>query len=78
MTVPASRLQHPSPIPRSRLHLLAARVHDLGPRPLAELFLELLAGADPVVRIEVYAALPADFIRALGGDRLPASARAVR
>jgi hypothetical protein len=78
MTVPAPRLQHPSPIPRSRVHLLAARVHDLGPRPLAELFLELLAGADPVERIEVYAALPADFIRALGGDRLPASARAVR
>jgi hypothetical protein len=65
------------PIPRSRVHLLAARVHDLGPRPLAELFLELLAGADPVERIEVYAALPADFIRALGGDRLPASARRV-
>jgi hypothetical protein len=78
MTVPAPRLQHLATIPRSRVYLLAARVHDLGPRPLAELFLELLVGADPVERIEVYAALPADFIRALGGDRLPASARAVR
>ena len=69
--------RRPVPIPRSRVHLLAARIHDLGPAPLAELFLELLADADPLERIEVYAALPADFNKALGGDRLPASARRV-
>jgi hypothetical protein len=70
----------PSPLPRSRVHLLAARIHRLGERPLAELFLELLAGADPVDRIERYAALAplADFIAAQGGDRLPARVRAVR
>jgi hypothetical protein len=62
---------HPSPIPRSRVHWLAARVHDLGPAPLAELFIEILSGCDALSRIEKYADLPADFIAALGGRDFP-------
>jgi hypothetical protein len=70
----------PSPIPRSRAYLLGARIHDLGPRPLAELFIELLAGADQHDTLERYARLSplAGFIAANGGDRLPARARALR
>ena len=70
----------PSPIPKSRVHLLAARIHDLGPRALAELFIELLAGADPHDTLERYARLSplAGFIAANGGYRLPARARALR
>jgi hypothetical protein len=55
---------------RARLRRLAAQIHALGPRPLFELFCELDAGADFASRAERYAALPVDFIRALGGDRL--------
>jgi hypothetical protein len=44
---------HPSPIPRSRAYLLGARIHDLDPRALAELTLELAAGANPVERRNV-------------------------
>jgi len=54
-----------------RLRYLAGRVHDLGPRPLFELFCELVDGADPVSRFEAYSLLDADFIRANGGDVLP-------
>jgi hypothetical protein len=63
----------PPNIPKSRVHLLAARVHVLGPAPLAELFIEILAGANPHDALERYAGLEhlADFIAALGGDRLP-------
>jgi hypothetical protein len=71
---------HPSPIPKSRAYLLGARIHDLGPRALAELFIELMAGAEPHDALERYARLSplAGFIAANGGDRLPASARALR
>jgi hypothetical protein len=61
-------------IPVPRIHYLARRIHLLGERPLAELFIELAAGDDLHGVLERYARLaPAtDFIRALGGDRLPA------
>ena len=58
-----------SAIPDVRLRHLVGRVHDLGPRPLYELFRELIAGADPLPRIERYAELDAGFIQALGGDQ---------
>jgi hypothetical protein len=45
---------------------------------LYELLRELEAGAPPHERLEKYAALPSDFIRELGGDRLPPTARPVR
>lgn len=59
-----------NPPPDIRLQQLARRVHELGPRPLYELFRELVAGADPTSRIEVYAGLNAEIIQAFGGDRL--------
>lgn len=69
-----------SSIPKSRVHLLAARIHDLGPRPLAELFVELLAGADPHETLERYGRLSTltEFIAALNGDRLSVHPRTVR
>ena len=61
-------------IPLPRIHYLARRIHLLGERPLAELFIELAAGGDFHGVLERYARLApaADFIRALGGDRLTA------
>lgn len=61
-------------IDRTRLTHLAARIHSLGARPLYELFCELDAGAPLHERLERYARLEADhgdFLRAMGGDRLP-------
>lgn len=66
----AVRTAH-QPIPRERLQHLARRVHRLGERPLFELLAELDAGADLGERLERYAVLPADFIKAFGGDVLP-------
>jgi hypothetical protein len=61
----------------SRVHLLATRIHDLGPRPLAELLYEILSGADPLSRIERYAALDRAIVAAVGASDLP-KMRAVR
>jgi hypothetical protein len=65
-------------IPVPRIHYLARRIHLLGERPLAELFIELAAGRGLHGVLERYARLApaADFIRAFGGDRL-AGPRAV-
>jgi hypothetical protein len=51
-------------IPRERIRHLAARIHDLGPRPLAELLIEfeLEEGGLFHQKLEQYTALPADFI----------------
>jgi hypothetical protein len=65
--------QYPS---TSRLRLLAARLHALGPRATYELILELFEGADVLDRLEAYAAIDRDFLHALGGDALP-SLRAI-
>jgi hypothetical protein len=63
-----------STIPVPRIRYLARRIHLLGERPLAELFIELAAGGDLHGVLERYARLApaADFIRAFGGDRLTA------
>jgi hypothetical protein len=58
------------PSEQARIRLLAARLHALGPRPLAEYLTEILRGADARARLERYAALDPNFIAALGGDRL--------
>ncbi len=60
-----------APVPPARLQRLASLIHELGPRPLYELFCELVAGRDPLPRIEAYAELDGDIVAALGGDRLP-------
>jgi hypothetical protein len=63
-------------VPDARMRYLAGRIYGLGPRPLYELFCEIDAGADLHAVLEAYARLPAEFIAAHGGDRLP-SLRAV-
>jgi hypothetical protein len=55
-----------------RIYRLAERLHECGPRPLQEFLLEMIDAYDgPVLRrLETYAAMDAQFIRDLGGDRL--------
>ena len=60
-----------------RFRHLVARVHDLGPAPLVHLLIEIDRGANLVPTLERYAALPTDFIRAMGGDRYLTPLRAV-
>jgi hypothetical protein len=69
-------LQHSSPPPaaqarRVRLQFLAARLHALGPKPLFHFLDEVERGEPLRAHLERYAALPADFIRAHGGDQFP-------
>jgi hypothetical protein len=67
-----------APIPRSRAYLLGARIHDLGPRALAELLIEILSGCDALARIEKYAELDPAIVAAVGARDLPPAAWAVR
>jgi hypothetical protein len=48
-------------------------VHRLGPAPLFHLLTDLDSGKPVWPTVECYAALPADFIRANGGDRFAPS-----
>jgi hypothetical protein len=73
----AQRTSWSASVPDGRLRRLASLVHQLGPRPLFELFRELVAGADPLARIEAYGAIDPDILEALGGDRFPDLLRAV-
>lgn len=52
-----------------RLKFLAARLHALGPAPLAYFLNEIEAGANLWWSLEIYAALTGDLIRANGGDQ---------
>ncbi len=52
----------------ARLRFLAKRLYALGPRPLFYFLREVERGADLRDHLEKYAALPADFIKAHGGD----------
>ena len=54
-----------------RLQRLVARLHALGARSTYELLREVATGADLFVRLEIYARLDGDIVRALGGDLLP-------
>ncbi len=51
------------------------RVHALGPRPLAELLIEIatVTGEPDLIadRLQAYAELDVVFLRAVGGDRFP-------
>jgi hypothetical protein len=58
---------------RARLRFLAARLHALGPRPLYHFLREVEGGASLRSHLERYAALPAGFILANGGDRFAPS-----
>ncbi len=60
-----------------RLRRLASALHELGPRPIYEFLREVEAGADVRARLEIYAALPAGFVRANGGDEFPPTAFAL-
>ena len=65
-----------------RLPILAQRLHDLGPRPVAECLLEI-AGNDPGARVtllaalERYAKLDPATVRDVGGDVFPPAVFAV-
>ena len=58
-----------------RFERLVARVHALGPRPLAEMIVEIAtATGQPALiadHVEAYAGLDPEIIRAVGGDRFP-------
>jgi hypothetical protein len=55
-------------VDRARRRYLVAELHALRPALLAYFLREIEAGAHVGVTLEEYAALPAEFIRALGGD----------
>jgi hypothetical protein len=66
-TLPPSTTRH--------LRRLASRIHQLGPRPLFELLCEIGHEADPLRRIEAYAALDSNVVRLLGGSDFPSVIR---
>lgn len=71
-TPPAPAPEPRATVPDSRLRRLARHLHLLGERSVYELLREIIvAGLDPVERLEVYARLDADIMEALGADRLP-------
>lgn len=53
-------------LPRQRL---VSHLHRLGPSPLGHFLREIEAGANVAERLDRYARLDPDFVRALGGDR---------
>ena len=63
------------PLAGPRFERQIARVHALGPRPLAELLAEIAAVTGQHVRVvdlvEEYVALDPAVLRAVGGDRFP-------
>jgi hypothetical protein len=54
---------------RLRFQRLVENLHRLGPAPLGHFIRDLESGKPLQQTLEDYAALPADFIAALGGDR---------
>jgi hypothetical protein len=54
-----------------RLWVLACRLHELGKRPLFELLVEIVCGADPVERLERYARLDPYVVRKIKADCTP-------
>jgi hypothetical protein len=61
----------------ARIRYLARHLHSLGPRPLAEYLAEIIAGADPLARLERYCELDPDLVHRLGADRMPPTHRVV-
>jgi hypothetical protein len=58
-------------IPESRLRFLAGHLQALGPRSVLEYLREILAGADPIERLERYAELDPAVVAAIGAHTLP-------
>jgi hypothetical protein len=54
---------------RLRRQLLVLHQHHLGPSPLEHFIREVEAGADVTARLECYAKIDPEFVRALGGDQ---------
>ena len=65
------RSQAATRVPRERLRHLAQHLHRLGERSVYEFTREIIAGADIVQRLEVYARLDPSIVKYLGADRLP-------
>ena len=65
------------PLAGSRFERLIERVHSLGPRPFAEMLDEIAAatGRPDIVadRVEAFARLDPETVRAVGGDQFPPS-----
>ena len=59
---------HAQALSRLRRQRLVEHLHRLGPAPLGHFLREVENGASISDHLERYAALPADFIRANGGD----------
>jgi hypothetical protein len=66
------KLQEAS-IRRERLAYLARRLHRLGERPLYEFIREIIAGANPIERLEAFARIDSAIVKYLGADRMPPS-----
>jgi hypothetical protein len=64
-------------IRRERLAYLARRLHRLGERPLYEFIREIIAGADPIERLEAFARIDPAIAKYLGADRMPPSMRTI-
>ena len=64
-----------NPLAGQRFERQITRIHNLGVRPLAEMIVEIATATGQLAavadRIEAYAALDAEIIRFLGGDRFP-------
>ncbi len=74
-TTDKTQFQHLAAGPRFERQI--ARVHALGARPLAEMIAEIAtATCEPGLiadRVEAYAALDPEIVRAVGADRFPPS-----
>ncbi len=69
---PATQARGPA-ADRTRLQFLIRQLHRLGERPLYHFIDEVERGHDLRPQLERYASLPADFIKANGGDRFAQS-----
>ena len=54
---------------RQKFQRLVEKLHALGPGGISYFLREVDRGADVLDTLEIYAALPADFVKAYGGDR---------
>ncbi|PWB83995.1 MAG: hypothetical protein C3F11_03650 [Methylocystaceae bacterium] len=58
-------------ISEARMKYLARRLHELGERATYELLREVVAGRDPIARLEAFARIDPSILAALGGVALP-------